>query len=341
MKDGKYGSLLDVLAEQAQVFTEPEGTRLYGKTIEDTTHSESDCKTYHLSNETGTGTITVYQVFSGIELYYNDMHMAYCNQNQETAKNRIEINHCSIGRYECSFGENSCCYLAEGDLSIGSGMKKKSFSSFPLQHYHGITIVIDMDKLLPEVRQIMRLLNIDMDYIQKYICEENRLVIVRANSSIEHIFSELYHVKEQRKSGYIRIKMLELLFFLSDFEAEKEAIQPEYYNQKQVKLIKEVAAFITKDLTVHYTIEELAQRFHISATTLKKYFHGIYGTTIYAWLRIYRMQTAQKWLIETDESIENVAHLVGYENPNKFSSAFKKVYGMTPTEFRKGVRLDR
>lgn len=33
---------------------------------------------------TGTGKVTVYPVFSGIELYYNDMHMAYCNKEQKT-----------------------------------------------------------------------------------------------------------------------------------------------------------------------------------------------------------------------------------------------------------------
>lgn len=100
----------------------------------------------------------------------------------------IEINHCLIGRFECSFGENSCCYMAEGDLSISSMMKKKSNSCFPLNHYHGISIVINLDELLPEVRQIMELLNIDLHYIQKYICEGNRCCIMRANPSIEHIF---------------------------------------------------------------------------------------------------------------------------------------------------------
>ena len=33
---------------------------------------------------TGTGKVTMYPVFSGIELYYNDMHMAYCNKEQKT-----------------------------------------------------------------------------------------------------------------------------------------------------------------------------------------------------------------------------------------------------------------
>lgn len=77
-------------------------------------------QTYQSSNETGTGKITVYPVFSGVELCYNDMHLAWCNQEQKSARNVIEINHCRVGRYECGFGENSCCYLAAGDFAVSA-----------------------------------------------------------------------------------------------------------------------------------------------------------------------------------------------------------------------------
>lgn len=318
-----------------------EGTKLYGSPKEAKDELHQDCKIFRLSNETGEGKITVYQVFPGIELYYNDMHMGYCNQNQATAKNRIEINHCLIGRFECSFGENSCCYMTEGDLSISSMMKKKSNSCFPLNHYHGISIIIDLDKLLPEVRQIMELLNIDLQHIQKYICEGNRCCIMRANPSIEHIFSELYHVREKRKPGYMKIKMLELLLFLSDLNTAEEVLQTEYFNQNQVALIKKVASYITEDLTAHHTIEQISQKFEISTTALKKYFRGVYGTSVYSYLRTYRLQVAQKLLLETELSVTEIANKIGYENPNKFTSAFKEMYGHSPTEFRKSVRLDR
>lgn len=271
-----------------------EGMKLYGFSEEAKDELRQDCKIFRLSNETGHGKITVYQVFPGIELYYNDMHMGYCNQNQATAKNMIEINHCLIGRFECSFGENSCCYMAEGDLSISSGMKKKSNSCFPLNHYHGISIIINLDELLPEVRRIMELLNIDLKYIQTYICEGNRCCIMRANPSIEHIFSELYHVREKRKPGYMKIKMLELLLFLSDLNTADEVLQMDYFNRNQVALIKEVASYITEDLTTHHTIEQLSQKFEISTTALKKCFRGVYGTSVYSYLRTYRMEVLQR-----------------------------------------------
>ena len=37
----------------------------------------------------------------------------------------------------------------------------------------------------------------------------------------------------------------------------------------------------------------------------------------------------------TDKSITEIAASVGYENPNKFSSAFKKMFARSPREYRK------
>ena len=101
---------------------------------------------------------------------------------------------------------------------------------------------------------------------------------MRANPSIEHIFSELYHVREKRKPGYMKVKMLELLLFLSDLNTAEEVLQTDYFNQNQVALIKAVASYITEDLTAHHTIEQLSQKFEISTTALKKCFRGVYGT---------------------------------------------------------------
>lgn len=51
------------------------------------------------------------------------------------------------------------------------------------------------------------------------------------------------------------------------------------------------------------------------------------------------MQTAQKLLLETELSVAEIANQVGYENPNKFSTAFKSMYEITPTQFRNNVKL--
>ena len=41
---------------------------------------DEDCNSFYLENESGVGNITLCQVFPGIELVYNDMHLAYCSK---------------------------------------------------------------------------------------------------------------------------------------------------------------------------------------------------------------------------------------------------------------------
>ena len=103
---------------------------LFDLSIEETVSTEMP-HTVKFSNETGTGSMIICPLFLGAELYYIDMHLAFFEEKPAPARNVIEINHCRVGRYECSFGENSCCYLAAGDFAVCAAARKKSSACFP------------------------------------------------------------------------------------------------------------------------------------------------------------------------------------------------------------------
>lgn len=292
-------------------------------------------RTVVFSNETGSGSMTICPLFSGAELYYNDMHLVSFDEAPVLARNVIEINHCRAGRYECSFGENSCCYLAAGDFAVCAAARKKSSSCFPLRHYHGITILLDLDAVSPEMRSQMEWYGVDLDVIRRYICTENRCCILRSEPTIAHIFSELYTAHSVPDTGYLRLKVLELLHILSRLKDRDDVQQTDYFNQHQVECARRAAKLLTQKLTVHQTIEQLAQDVGLSATALKTCFKSVYGSSVYAYQKEYRLQLAQKLLTETDSTIAEIAHQIGYENPNKFSSTFRQSLGMTPTQYRK------
>ena len=79
---------------------------LFDLSIEETTSTEMP-HTVKFSNETGTGSMIICPLFLGAELYYNDMHLAFFEEATAPMRNVIEINHCRVGRYECSFGAKS------------------------------------------------------------------------------------------------------------------------------------------------------------------------------------------------------------------------------------------
>ena len=107
--------------------------------------------------------------------------------------------------------------------------------------------------------------------------------------------------------------------------------------------IRAIHEQITSNLQVRVTIEELSKQYDMPATSMKKCFREIYGDSIYSYQKRYRMNLAANMLLQDKaKEIQEIASCLGYENPGKFSSAFRSVMGLSPVEyrFRKGEILD-
>ena len=104
-----------------------------------------------------------------------------------------------------------------------------------------------------------------------------------------------------------------------------------------MELAKKVCGYINEHMDTRLTIEQLAARFFVSPAQLKKSFYSVYGESIYAYVRAYKMQSAALRMQTTGQSISEIASAFGYDNSSKFSKAFRDVMGVSPTEYRKGM----
>lgn len=309
---------------------------LYGASARENSLTDSGDSRFHLENESGTGDITLYRVFPGIELVYNDMHMAYCNKHQQPAPHVMEINYCKEGRCECLFGGDQYCYMSAGDLSFCSLHDSTHQSEFPTSHYHGITVTIDFSAVTEEMERILELLAVDITRI-KALSQAKDFTILRADPTAEHIFSEPYKVPPSIRRGYIRVKVLELLLVLTGLDLPKDSAKRASFPAAQIETVKQIHTFLLEHFSEHYTIDELSERFDISPTIMKKCFRGVYGDSVYAYMKKYRLQVAERLLKESRATVGEIALQVGYQNPNKFTSAFCAEYGIPPTSYRKEV----
>lgn len=325
----------DIQKSRTGTFT---SINLYGTSVHEKAGREKDYDRFHLENETGIGDISRYHVFPGIELVYNDMHMAYCNKEQRAPSDVMEINYCKEGRSECLFGEHQYCYMSAGDLSFCSLQDQAHQSEFPTAHYHGITITIDFSTVTDEMRKVLELLSVDLKRI-KELSRMREFTIIRANETVEHIFSELYKVPEQIRYGYIRVKVLELLLVMTGLDLREEKEERVHFSKAQIDVIKAIHEFLVEHYDEHYTIQELSERFEMSQTVMKKCFKGVYDDSIYAYMKKYRLQVAERLLKESSLTIGEIAAQIGYLNPNKFSSAFSDEYGISPKSYRKNISL--
>lgn len=305
--------------------------------------SAGHCQVYRMHNETGEGRITRYAVFPGIDLSYNDFHMADgFNENKRPRENVLEINHCKEGRFECELKNGDCTYLGAGDLSVTMLSTQSVATSFPLAHFHGISITIDISVAVETMQRLSQALggvSIDIEKIRKNLCSAQPCIVLRGLPSVEHIFSELYTVPREYRQGYFRIKILELLMFLSSVKASDFQEERSYFYHSQVKAVKEIRRYMVEHIKEHPTLEELSARFGIPLTSMKNCFKGVYGASVYAYMKDYRIQTAAFLLRDTPDSVTEIANQVGYENPSKFAGVFRKKMGVTPSAYRKSLSI--
>ena len=307
----------------------------YGPEVQIVSKSE-DCTVFEMrSGGNGDGIMTSYQVFPGIELIYNDFHMGNCFYNKQPCGDFMEINHCRQGRFECEFHGGACVYLEEGDLSVSMIGTRTKNSCFPLEHYHGVSVVIELAEASRCISSVLGDISIDLESLRSRLCPNNKCFLMRAKDSVEHIFSELYTVPDPIKKGYFKLKVLELLLFLSAVDGSEQLEQRPYFTRNQVDIVKDIKEYMTSNLERHNTLTELSERFGISLTAMKLCFKGVFGTSIYSFMRSYRMQAAAVLLSRSRESISAIAGRVGYLNSSKFSAAFKEEMGMAPLEYRK------
>ncbi len=97
-------------------------------------------------------------------------------------------------------------------------------------------------------------------------------------------------------------------------------------------LLNEVKKKIISNLETSFTIEELSREFGVSPTKLKKDFKHLFGASIYQYYNQARMDEAFRRLKSGKYSVSEVGYDLGYSSLSKFSSMFKKVKGMLPTD---------
>lgn len=94
--------------------------------------------------------------------------------------------------------------------------------------------------------------------------------------------------------------------------------------------IDDAIDIIRSEFNQNLTIHQLARRVGMNECYLKHQFKQHTGTTIAAYIRDIRMQSALQRLQEDRLSLQELAYHVGYRNPGHFSKVFKQTFGYSP-----------
>jgi AraC-like DNA-binding protein len=84
-----------------------------------------------------------------------------------------------------------------------------------------------------------------------------------------------------------------------------------------------------------FTVETLAEIAGMSRSSFAARFTEAFGQTPMSLLRSARLRRAHELLLTTDTPVAQIAHDVGFVGRSNFSRAFRKMYSVDPTRFRK------
>ena len=101
-----------------------------------------------------------------------------------------------------------------------------------------------------------------------------------------------------------------------------------------VPQLRKVFDFIETNYHQPITVEEVAQVFGYSATYLTNLVQKQTGQSLYRWIVSRRMAQARSLLLETDQTVEQIAQEVGYHHAVHFFRQFRQHHGTTPQVWR-------
>lgn len=146
---------------------------------------------------------------------------------------------------------------------------------------------------------------------------------------VKSIANMLFHI-----SNYI---VEEALFKMKHIEANNTRQLKDNNNQKTIKddSILKAIEYIDKNLYKNITLDMISCECNLSQSYFSKLFKKEVGVNFISYLNGKRIEKSKEMLKNTQETVNNIAINIGFEDVGYFIRVFKKNVGITPNQYRK------
>lgn len=102
-------------------------------------------------------------------------------------------------------------------------------------------------------------------------------------------------------------------------------------------LILKAMKYIKENYKIEITLEDIAREVNISPHYFSKLFKDEVGENFIDYITSLRIQKSKELLSENNLSIKEICFEIGYGDPNYFSRIFKRIVGITPTDYKEAM----
>lgn len=163
---------------------------------------------------------------------------------------------------------------------------------------------------------------------------------------VKTICSQIYYICSRiaiKKSGGLDAEYLNTIRRANDIFTLEQAVTEMFHTLKhslqdtasiQGQLAEKAMKYIEENIAADLSLEQIADALHISASHLSRTFKKAAGISLTDYINQFRIRKAKELLRGTDIYIYAVSEMVGYHDATYFSSMFKKLVGVSPSEYR-------
>jgi AraC-like DNA-binding protein len=192
--------------------------------------------------------------------------------------------------------------------------------------YKGISLTFKRNVLRNFYSQIKK-----SDLPKKVSISEENVFKIKPSPDITSLFQSLtpyFDDKIKPTEGVAHLKIQEGIYALLN---NSELLFPILFDFTEPWKI-DILEFLNENYKDELTMEQIASYTGRSLATFKRDFNKISNLSPQKWLIKKRLETAYYKLKEEGMKVQDVYLEVGFKNPSHFSTAFKKQYGIPPTE---------
>jgi two-component system response regulator YesN len=165
-----------------------------------------------------------------------------------------------------------------------------------------------------------------LDYLLKP-CDEKELLLVTGAAmkyvdDIERGKASVFPVLSNREPGHE-----------ADGSAEKTE-NGEGGTENTSQLRRKILSYIEKNYMHDLSVQEIAEALCYSEAYFCKLFKQEFNQSFVTYLTIYRVDKAKKQLAMPSVNIKEIGKSVGYPDSNYFAKVFRRVAGMSPSDYR-------
>ena len=202
----------------------------------------------------------------------------------------------------------------------------------------GVLVAVDARGARESLNAICTLLGgltLDTGRVRRWMAGRGGCAVEGPTHWSRAVFADLDRLPPGEGERWCVWKSVELLYRLS--APEKAADAAPVLGRETVRRLADTRRYMEEHLDEPLTIPALSRRTCLSATVFKAGFRRLYGLPVHTWLRQRRMERAAELLRSSSLSVLGVAQSVGYGSASQFTAAFRRQYGVTPTQYRKNV----